>query len=267
MFAADRTRSKPVSPAVIWAGRALLVVFIIAFWQISVDRRWLPRISFGTPRAVFDKLIEWLASPEIYYHIYLTLLESVLGFLVGAGCALVMIFLFIYSPMAERAITPLLSILNAIPRMALGPLYIVWFGLDLAPKVVLVATVVFFIVSFNLQNGLRTLSRDILANLRVIGASNVDMIRLFYVPALFGWLVAGIRTSIGFAFAAAIVGEYIGSTSGLGYLISFGLARYRPEDTFAGILIVLVVVILIDFALSMIERRFAHWALGKEVLD
>jgi NitT/TauT family transport system permease protein len=252
---------------IVWAGRLFIVVLIVAFWQIGVDNRWLPRISFGTPLSILDQLIVWLRTPQTAYHIFLTLLEASMGFIVGAGLAIALVVSFIFSSTFERAMMPLLSMLNAIPRMALGPLYIVWFGLDLAPKVVLVATVVFFIVAFNLQNGLHTLSRSLLANLRVLGARRFDMMRLFYLPALFGWLVAGMRTSIGFAFAAAIVGEYIGSTAGLGYLISFGLARYRPEETYAGIIIVLVLVILIDWGLSLVEKRFGHWTLGREVID
>jgi NitT/TauT family transport system permease protein len=252
---------------VIWAARLLVVVLIVGFWQIGVDNRWLPRISFGTPRTILDQLIVWLQTPQIVYHVFLTLLEASLGFLLGAGLAVLIVAGFIFSSTFERATMPLLSMLNAIPRMALGPLYIVWFGFDLAPKIILVATVVFFIVVFNLQSGLHTVSRSLLSNLRVLGAGRVEMARYFYIPALFGWFVAGIRTSIGFAFAAAIVGEYIGSTAGLGYLISFGLARYRPEETYAGIILVLVLVILIDYGLSLLERRLGHWALSREALD
>lgn len=258
---------EPGRTLVVWGGRLVFLASGLAFWEIGVRQRWLPRVSFGTPLTVLEQLADWLTTAETAYHALVTLTEAASGFLVGTGLALALACLYIFAPIVDRAITPVLSVLNAIPRMALGPLYIVWFGFDLMPKVVLVATVVFFIVIFNLQRGLHTLSRGVQSNLQVLGASRLELLGHFYMPALFGWLAAGIRTSIGFAFAAAIVGEYIGANAGLGYLIAFGLARYRPEETFAGILIVLALVLLLDFALRLVEKRFWYWDIHRETVD
>lgn len=248
----------------VWGGRAALAVGLVALWEISIRRGWLPGISFSSPREVFDQLLLWLLDVATYRHAAMTIIEAGSGFIIGAGLALAVVILYIYIPTLETAVTPILAVLNGVPRMALAPLYVLWFGLGFTPKIVLVATVVFFIVVFNLQRGLQTIDPTLRAQLQVLGASGSEMLRDFYIPALFGWLTTGLRTSIGFSFAAAVVAEYLGSIEGLGYLVFFGLARFRPHETFAGIIIMMAVVILVDLGLRRIERRFWYWDIHKE---
>lgn len=245
----------------VWLGRLAVPVGLVLLWHFGVSSGFLPEISFSTPADVADQLGLWLTTEETLLHAGITLVEAATGFAAGAGLAILLVIVFTLAPIVAEALAPVLVVLNAVPRMALAPLFITWFGLGLFPKVVLVATVVFFIVFFNLYHGLTALDAVVLLNLRVLGAGRYQMIVQFYLPALLSWLFSSLRTSVGFAFAAAVVAEYLGSTRGLGYLIFYGLARYRPQEAIAGLIVMLVLVLLVDTLLRLVEARFSRRSL------
>lgn len=256
-----RFRPRP-GRAMVWIGRIAVPVGLVLLWHFGVSSGFLPEISFSTPADVADQLAAWFSTEEILNHAGITLVEAATGFVAGAGLAILVVISFTLLPVLAEALTPVLVVLNAVPRMALAPLFIAWFGLGLFPKVVLVATVVFFIVFFNLYHGLTALDAVVLANLRVLGAGRYQMVVQFYLPALLSWLFSSLRTSVGFAFASAVVAEYLGSTKGLGYLIFYGLARYRPQEAIAGMIVMLVLVLMIDALLRLVEARFSVRSLG-----
>lgn len=246
------------------SGRVALFAVIIWGWKVGTENGTLPEIAFSDPSAVWDQLREWLVDGETYRNIMVTTYEALVGFVIGSVLAMAVVLSFTLYPLLGEAVDPVLALLNAVPRMAMAPVFIIWFGLGYTPKIVLVVSVVFFIVFLNLHHGLAAVDRLALDNLRILGAGPLRMIRAFYVPALLGWLFTSLRTGVGFAFAAAVVAEYLGSTRGLGYLISFGLASYSAEEAVAGLIILVVLVLVVDGILTMIERHFAHWRLGRD---
>ena len=142
-----------------------------------------------------------------------------------------------------------------MPRVILGPIFVVWFGLGIWSKVALGITLVFFVVFFNVFQGVREVSPVILANARMLGASRSQLLRTVYIPSATSWVFSSLHTSVGMAFVGAVVGEYLGSARGVGYLILQAESNFDVNAVFAGILVLTVFALLLDTAVSLVERR------------
>ena len=146
-----------------------------------------------------------------------------------------------------------------MPRVILAPIFAVWFGLDIASKVALGVTLVFFIVFFNVYQGVREVSYTVLANARILGASERQLLRHVYVPSAMSWVFASLHNSVGLAFVGAVVGEYLGSSRGVGYLILQAEGTFDINSVFAGILVLTAFALLLDWVVSLAERRLLVW--------
>jgi NitT/TauT family transport system permease protein len=149
--------------------------------------------------------------------------------------------------------------LNAMPRVVLAPLFILWFGLGLLSKVVMVISLVFFVVFFSTYTGIREVDRDLVSNARILGATPGHMIRHVLLPSALTWIFSSLRTSVGFALIGAVVGEYLGSHEGMGYVISYAEAMFNATGVLAGLLVLMAAVIAIDLGLKRLDRRFSYW--------
>jgi NitT/TauT family transport system permease protein len=149
--------------------------------------------------------------------------------------------------------------LNAMPRVVLAPLFILWFGLGLTSKVVMVISLVFFVVFFSTYTGIREVDRDLVSNARILGATPGHMIRHVLLPSALTWIFSSLRTSVGFALIGAVVGEYLGSHEGMGYVISYAEAMFNATGVLAGLLVLMAAVIAIDLGLKRLDRRFSYW--------
>ena len=154
---------------------------------------------------------------------------------------------------------PYIKALNSMPRVILAPIFAVWFGLDIASKVALGVTLVFFIVFFNVYQGVREVSYTVLANARILGASDRQLLRHVYVPSAMSWVFASLHNSVGLAFVGAVVGEYLGSSRGVGYLILQAEGTFDINSVFAGIVVLTAFALLLDWAVSLAERRLLVW--------
>ncbi len=175
-----------------------------------------------------------MVSGEIFYHLGITLLETIFGFLIGAVLALVCGLWFALSPIASALSDPYIKALNAMPRVILAPIFALWFGLGIWSKVALGVTLVFFVVFFNVYQGIREVSPVVLANARMLGASKQQLLRTVYLPSATSWVFSSLHTSVGMAFVGAVVGEYLGSSAGVGYLILQAEGRVRRQHGVRG---------------------------------
>jgi NitT/TauT family transport system permease protein len=141
----------------------------------------------------------------------------------------------------------------------LAPLFILWFGLGLTSKVVMVISLVFFVVFFSTYTGIREVDRDLVSNARILGATPGHMIRHVLLPSALTWIFSSLRTSVGFALIGAVVGEYLGSHEGMGYVISYAEAMFNATGVLAGLLVLMAAVIAIDLGLKRLDRRFSYW--------
>jgi NitT/TauT family transport system permease protein len=247
----------------------LLFAAVMLFWYAATSPTLLPPIYFddpnkaafffGEPLKVLDRVWNWFSSGSIYPHLWVTLVETALAFVVGTVLGLLMGLWLALSPTASALLDPYIKALNSMPRVILAPIFGVWFGLDIASKVALGVTLVFFIVFFNVYQGVREVSHTVLANARILGASDRQLLRHVYVPSAMSWVFASLHNSVGLAFVGAVVGEYLGSSRGVGYLILQAEGTFDINAVFAGILVLTAFALLLDWAVSLAERRLLVW--------
>jgi NitT/TauT family transport system permease protein len=214
---------------------------------------------FGEPLKVMWRIWDWFSSGFIYPHLWVTLAETALAFVIGTTLGLVMGLWLALSPTASALLDPYLKAVNAMPRVILAPIFAMWFGLDMASKVALGVTLVFFIVFFNVYQGVREVSVTVLANARMLGANNRQLLRHVYVPSAMSWVFASLHNSVGLAFVGAVVGEYLGSSRGVGYLILQAEGTFDFNAVVAGILVLTAFALLLDWGVTLAERRLLVW--------
>ena len=195
----------------------------------------------------------------IFRHLWVTMQETIIGFLLGTLLGVTIGFLFARWEKLALIFDPLMVALNAMPRVVLAPLFILWFGLGLTSKVVMVISLVFFVVFFSTYTGIREVDRDLVSNARILGATPGHMIRHVLLPSALTWIFSSLRTSVGFALIGAVVGEYLGSHEGMGYVISYAEAMFNATGVLAGLLVLMAAVIAIDLGLKRLDRRFSYW--------
>jgi NitT/TauT family transport system permease protein len=149
--------------------------------------------------------------------------------------------------------------LNAVPRIVLAPLFLLWFGLGIWSKVALAVTLVFFIMFFSTYQGVRDADRVLVDNVRMLGAPQRQLVRHVLVPSALTWIFSSLQASLGFAMVGAVVGEYLGSTRGLGYVISQAGGTFDTTGVFAGMTVLAIVVVLVSAAVSRLERWLLRW--------
>jgi NitT/TauT family transport system permease protein len=163
------------------------------------------------------------------------------------------------SPMASAILEPYIKAFNAMPRIILAPIFSVWFGLGMGSKIALGVTLVFFIVFFNVYQGVKEVSPVVLANARMLGANQRQLLRHIYLPSATSWVFSSLHTSVGLAFVGAVVGEYLGSSAGVGYLILQAEGTFDINTVMAGILVLTAFALFIDALVGHIERKLMKW--------
>lgn len=214
---------------------------------------------FSTPVDVARQIWAWFVSGTIWFNLWITLLEATLSFLIGAVAAIVIGFWFARQPILAAIFDPYVKAANALPRVVLAPIFTLWFGLGIWSKVALGFTLVFFIVFFNVYQGVKEVDRTVLANGRMLGMNERQLLRHIYLPSAMSWVFSSLHTSIGFAVVGAVVGEYLGSAAGLGYLIQQAEGMFDVAGVFAGMFVLAAFVLVIDWGVTLVERRLLIW--------
>jgi NitT/TauT family transport system permease protein len=270
--------------------QALVAVVAIGIWHVGssvpiAGTYFLPKFFFSTPGDVglrvwtlfadgTAKVVNCQASIEvgrllsisdpcfgktIWQHLLITLTEGVLAFVIGAVAGIALGFWLARNALLSAIFDPYIKMLNALPRVVLAPIFMLWLGLGIWSKVALGVTLVFFIVFFNVYQGVKEVSPAILANARMLGMSERQLFQHVYWPSALSWVFSSLHTSVGFAIIGAVVGEYLGSAAGLGYLIQQAEGTFDTTGVFAGMVILAVFVLVIDWFVTLAERRLLVW--------
>ena len=251
-----------------WQVGVLIAVF--ALWHLLTAPGLLPNVLFdndrqaafffGEPLRIFGRIWNWfVVDADIYRHLAVTLLETALAFAIGTALGLGCGLWLALSPMAAAIFDPYIKALNSMPRVILAPIFAVWFGLGVASKVALGVTLVFFIVFFNVYQGVKEVSPVVLASARMLGASPRQLLRQVYLPSAMSWVFSSLHTSVGLAFVGAVVGEYLGSSQGVGYLILQAEGAFDINTVMAGILVLTVFALALDALVGAAEKRLMKW--------
>ncbi len=244
--------------------QVLVGVAAVALWYVLTTYPILgvvvlPPFFFSNPVDVAQRVVTWFVQGTIWRHLWVTLTESMLAFVIGSIGGVLVGFWFARKPVVAAVFDPYVKMANALPRVVLAPIFTLWLGLGIWSKVALGVTLVFFIVFFNVYQGVKDVSQTVLANARMLGMSERQLMRHVYWPSALSWMFSSLHTSIGFAVVGAVVGEYLGATAGLGYLIQQAEGTFDVAGVFAGMFVLAVFVIVIDAVVSRVETRLLVW--------
>jgi NitT/TauT family transport system permease protein len=242
----------------------LVAIIAIALWYLLstypvFGKILLPPFFFSNPVDVAQQIIAWFVSGVIWKHLWVTLIESILAFVLGSIGGVLIGFWFARQPRVAAVFDPYVKMINALPRVVLAPIFTLWLGLGIWSKVALGVTLVFFVVFFNVYQGVKEVSPTVLANARMLGMSEPQLLRHVYWPSALSWMFSSLHISVGFAVVGAVVGEYLGSAAGLGYLIQQAEGVFDVAGVFAGMFVLAAFVIVIDAIVSMVEKRLLAW--------
>jgi NitT/TauT family transport system permease protein len=242
----------------------LVAVVAVLIWHVGTTVpiggvMLLPPFFFSTPGDVASRIVKWFVEGTIWRHLWITLVEAVLAFVIGSVAGVLVGFWFARQPRVAAIFDPYVKMANALPRVVLAPIFALWLGLGIWSKVALGFTLVFFIVFFSVYQGVKEVSPTVLANARMLGMSERQLTRHVYWPSALSWMFSSLHTSVGFAVVGAVVGEYLGSAAGLGYLILQAEGVFDVAGVFAGMLVLATFVIGIDYLVTLVERRLLVW--------
>jgi NitT/TauT family transport system permease protein len=235
----------------------------LAAWEVLARLEIIDVFFFGQPSGILDQIGKWVvngtARGPLWEQVAVTLEETVLGFMIGVVLGVLFGILLGRNRDVADVFGPYIKGANSMPRVVLGSIFIIWFGLGLWSKVALAVVLVFFVVFFNAFQGVREVDRNLLANARILGASPRRVTTDVIIPSALSWIIASLHTSFGFALVGAVVGEYLGSVKGLGLLIATAQNTFNPNGVFAAMAILAVVALLAEAGVTALENRLIRW--------
>lgn len=248
----------------ILAGRISIFVVFFAGWELLSGKpgkefALVDEFYVSKPSHIVTALQQWVDDGALLHHTAMTAREMVLGFLVGAALALVVGFVLGVSQTVGKIVGPFITAAYSVPRLALVPLFILWFGLGLGSKIVYVSTVVFFLVFYNTYSGVRDVDRELMDVLRLMGARLHQVYAKATLPSAMTWIIAGLRISVPYALVAAVTAEIIASNEGLGYLLIKSSNQFYIAGVFASIFVMVVLGLVMNGLMALLDRRLLSW--------
>ena len=241
----------------ILAARIVVAAGLILVWQLVSPH--LDKLIFSSPAEIGERLWEWSADGTLWLNLLITAEEILLGYIAGAAAGIVLGLLLGSYPMVASILDPILMAIYGVPKIAFGPLFIVWFGIAMTPKVVITGLMVFFFVFLSTYEGARAVDRDLIRAIRLMGASPMQERVLVVVPGSLPAILLGLKLAIPEALVGAIVGELIVSNRGIGYLLQYSASQLDSAGVFAGLFILMVLALLFNSAVN-----YASFKSGRE---
>jgi NitT/TauT family transport system permease protein len=237
----------------------MLALVLIVIWQIAADT--VPGIVSlaSSPLLVADRLMTMAENGELWHNLLPTLEETAGGLLLGLLVGICGGVLMARSRFAATVLDPYVIGINGLPRVALGPFFVVWFGIGILSKVLLAVSIVFVVVLFNTREGIESIDRDLVDALRSMRANRWQMLRHVVIPSLIPWLLAATKIGIGLALTGAVVGELVGASAGLGWYITNSLNVIDMTGAVTALLVMAVVAMVMYYIVLLIERRLLAW--------
>ena len=241
---------------VLW--QTALGIAILFMWQ-GVSGRLVDNFFISNPIDVARRLWEWTLDGSIFLHLWWTVYATMLGFAIGAIIGAVLGIWLGLSNFAARLLNPYLNALNALPKVALAPLFVLWFGLGINSKIALAAVLVLFLVFLNTYAGVRQVDQDLVDGARLMKATRAQVITKVIIPSALSWLFAGLRVSVPYALIGAVLGEMIASNRGLGYLVQFSGAQFDTAGVFAVLIVIALLAMVLNLVVDIVQNRMERW--------
>lgn len=238
--------------------RLLLLAATLVAWQL-MSGPVLDKTFVSDPVDVWHQLTTWAGNGTLWMNTWITLKEVVLGFAFGSVAGAVAGFLIASARLLGRVLDPFIMGLYSIPKVALAPLFIVWFGIGLEMKVVLAAATVFFLVFINTAHGVREIDPALLDAVRLMGGRRRDLLLKVLLPGSMSGLITGLRVSVPYALIGAVIGELVASNQGLGYLIDDSASQFDIAGVFAALIVLSVIAAVLNQGVTLLARRSNRW--------
>ncbi|MCH5583397.1 ABC transporter permease [Shimazuella sp. AN120528] len=238
-------------------------IVIMGAWQLLANYKLIDPFFFSSPKAIFLQIIDWFqngtSQGPLYTHFIVTFEETILSFVIGVILGIIAGYALGMSEVLSVIFGPYIQMLNALPRVVLAPIFILWLGLGMSSKVALGVTLTFFVVFFNAFQGVREVDRNLVNNARLLGANKRQLAVHVIIPSALTWILSSLHSSFGFALVGAVVGEFIGATKGLGFLISQAQGAFDTTGVFAAMVLLSITALIADWAVGRLEKRFIAW--------
>jgi NitT/TauT family transport system permease protein len=255
---AHRAARREVGGMAMLLCQLVLGIVILLAWQ-GASGRLIDNFFISNPRDVADRLIGWTMDGSIFRHIWATIHATLMGFAIGAvGGTILGVWLGV-SPFASRLLSPYLNALNALPKVALAPLFVLWFGLGIESKIALAAVLVLFLVFLNTYAGVREVDQDLIDGARLMRATRTQVITKVIIPSAMSWVFAGLKISVPYALIGAVLGEMIAANRGLGYLVQFSGAQFDTAGVFAVLIVIALLAVMLNVLVEIVQHRMERW--------
>jgi NitT/TauT family transport system permease protein len=235
-----------------------LGIVILLLWQ-GASGRLVDNFFISNPVDVGRRLVGWTMDGSIFGHIGATLYATGMGFLIGAVGGVVLGVWLGVAPFASRLLNPYLNALNALPKVALAPLFVLWFGLGVESKIALAAVLVLFLVFLNTFAGVREVDQDLIDGARLMRATRAQIITKVIIPSALSWVFAGLKIAVPYALIGAVLGEMIAANRGLGYLVQFSGSQFDAAGVFAVLIVIALLAVGLNFLVELVQHRMERW--------
>src|SRR4029079_10422643 len=235
-----------------------LGVILLLLWQ-GASGRLIDNFFISNPVDVGVRLVGWIKDGSLFVHIWATVYATVMGFVAGAVIGVVLGIWLGVSPFTSQLLNPYLNALNALPKVALAPLFVLWFGLGIESKIALAAVLVLFLVFLNTFAGVREVDQDLIDGARLMRATRTQVIVKVIIPSAMSWVFAGLKIAMPYALIGAVLGEMIAANSGLGYLVQFSGSQFDTAGVFAVLFVIAVLAVGLNHLVDMVQGRIERW--------
>lgn len=259
-----QTTSSPVTVGAhrridpVWIYRLLFAAGFLAAWQTAsgwlLDPFWV-----SSPSAIGATLVKWTRAGALQYHLLVTFKETITGFAFGAASGILAAFLIGSNDVLRRTVDPFLTAVYGVPKVALAPLFIMWFGIGLAPKIVLAAVSVFFLVFFSTIGGIAQVDRKMVDALRIMGAGRMTIHRRVTFPSALPWVFTGLKLGLPYGFVGAVAAEMMASNAGIGFLTQNAAGQLDTAGVFAALFALMIVTAALNEGLGRLEHWIFRW--------
>lgn len=247
-----------MSGAAMLACQVALGLGLAGVWQALSG--WVVDDYFvSNPASIAQRLFKWTVDGSIFVHVAATVYATLLGFLIGTVGGLVLGVWLGLSPFTSRLLDPYLSALNALPKVALAPLFVLWFGIGIESKIALAAILVLFLVFLNTYSGVREVDQDLIDCVRLMRANRFQVLTKVIIPSTASWVFASLKISVPYALIGAVLGEMIAANRGLGYLVQFSGAQFDTAGVFAALVVIAVLAVVLNGVVGVFQKRAERW--------
>jgi NitT/TauT family transport system permease protein len=243
----------------VWLRRVLALTLIVGLWEFAARSGAIDPFYFPAPSRIAAVMTQLVVEGTIWTHLEATISAAVLGLVFGLIVGIVLGFLAALLPLFAQLLEPVMILLNAIPRVILAPLFVIWLGIDLSSKVALALILVAVLVFFAVYNGIKEVDKRLVERVKTLGGGRAVLLREVYVPSVTSWVMGNLKVAVGFAFTGACVGEFVASTRGLGYLLQFAQSTYNAALSMALVFLIMAFVLVLFWLSELLERRLMRW--------